>query len=85
MDFVLFFVIAMIILFVIVYRKNSGKNMYKYIIDTSADAYNKYAPYSFKSVHDKVRELDQDYTVREYTIQVITFSVGAFVVSYLYF
>ncbi len=85
MELLMFLSIAFIIIFVVVYRLNNGQNVYKYIIDSGTGIYNKYAPYSFKSVRDKVKELGQEYTTRQYVIQIMTFAVGAAVISYLYF
>lgn len=78
-------VLCFIALYVIVYRKNKGQNVYRFIIDQASSVYNKYAPYSFKSVSTKAKELKQEYTVRQYTVQVLLFAGGAFVVSWLYF
>ena len=85
MELLMFLFIAFIIIFVVVYRLNNGQNVYKYIIDSGASIYNKYAPYSFKSVRDKVKDLGQEYSTRQYVIQIATFAAGAAVVSYLYF
>ena len=85
MDKIIFITIALVIIFIIVYRKNAGKNVYKYIITSVGNAYNKYAPYSFKEVRAKVKELGQDYTLRQYTTQALIFALAAFGVSYLYF
>jgi len=85
MDRIIFITIALVIVFVIIYRKNAGKNVYKYIITNVSNAYNKYAPYSFKEVRAKVKELGQDYTPRQYATQALIFALAAFGVSYLYF
>lgn len=81
----IFIAIAFILIFIIVYRKNSGENVYKYISRNVGLIYEKFAPYSFKTVREKVKELGQEYTPRQYAVQIIAFSVGAAVVSYLYF
>ena len=81
----IFITIAFILIFIIVYRKNSGENVYKYISRNVGLIYEKFAPYSFKMVREKVKELGQEYTPRQYAVQIIAFSVGAAVVSYLYF
>lgn len=81
----IFVAIAFILIFIVVYRKNSGENVYKYISKGIVQVYEKFAPYSFKVVREKVKELGQEYTPRQYAIQIIAFSVGAAVVSYLYF
>ena len=71
--------------FVIVYRNYKGKNVYKYIVNQATFAYDKFAPYSFKVVREKTKELGQEYTPRQYLTQALVFSVFAGVVSYLYF
>ena len=72
-------VIAVIFLFVYIYRKNVGNNSYKFISKTVGSTYEKYAPYSFKVVREKAKELGQEYTTRQYTVQVILFgTVSAF-------
>ena len=85
MEKVIFIAIALIIIFIIVYRKNAGKNVYKYITVQVSNAYNKYAPYSFKEVREKVKKLGQDYTPKQYATQALIFAAAAFGVSYLYF
>ena len=78
-------VIAVIFLFVYIYRKNAGNTSYKFITKTMGNTYEKYAPYSFKVVREKAKELGQEYTTRQYTIQVVLFGTVAAFVSYLYF
>ncbi|MBR4178594.1 MAG: hypothetical protein IKR57_04525 [Bacilli bacterium] len=78
-------VVAVIFLFVYIYRKNVGNTSYKFITKTVGSTYEKYAPYSFKVVREKAKELGQEYTTRQYTIQVILFGTVAAFVSYLYF
>ena len=85
MELVIFIAIALILIFILIYRKNAGQNVYKYIVTGASNVYNKYAPYSYKKVREKVKELGQDYTPKQYTTQVLIFAVGAFGVSYLYF
>lgn len=80
-----FLVIAFIVVFMVLYRKNTGENAYKFIIKTITTTYEKYAPYSFKVVREKTKELGQEYTVRQYTIQVVIFAGFAAIVGYLYF
>lgn len=85
MQLILFIIVAVILIFVIAYRANSGQNVYKYISNQTANIYERYAPYSFREIREKVKELGQEYTKRQYAIQIIVFSVSAFIVSYLYF
>ncbi len=79
------FIIAAILLFVYVYRKNTGNNSYKFIVRTIGNTYDKYAPYSFKVVQEKARELGQEYTSRQYVVQVVLYGTVAAFVAYLYF
>ncbi len=80
-----FIILLFLGIFIILYRLNPGDNVYKFFISTASSAYEKYAPYSFKSVRAKVKELGQDYSTRQYITQIIMFAGFAGVVSYLYF
>ncbi|MGE5455837.1 MAG: hypothetical protein ACM3O4_01850 [Ignavibacteriales bacterium] len=82
---VVFVIIGIVAIFVTVYRKNTGENVYKYIVSQVGTIYDKYAPYSFKLVREKVKELGQEYTTRQYVVQIAMFAAGAAVISYLYF
>lgn len=85
MTFLVVFLSVIVAVYVFVYRKNRGENVYKYISRQVGAAYDKFAPYSFKVVREKVKELGQEYTPKQYAIQVSVFAVGAAVISYLYF
>ena len=85
MELLVFILIAIIIIYIILYRRNSGQNAYKFIIQQVGNIYDKYAPFSFKEVREKVKALGQEYTVKQYTVQIAIFAIGAFVISYLYF
>ncbi len=78
-------IIAVILLFIYIYRKNTGDSSYKFINKKIGDTYNKYAPYSFKVVREKAKELGQEYSSRQYAVQIIIFGVSSAFVSYLYF
>jgi hypothetical protein len=78
-------VIAVILIFVFIYRKNAGNSSYKFISKSIGGAYDKISPYSFKVVREKAKELGEEYTVRQYTIQVAVFGIAAAFISYLYF
>lgn len=82
MEFLLILVIA---LFVILYRKNTGAITYKFISDKVEEAYDKFAPFSFKKIREKVKELGMEYSAKQYTTQIVLFAGGAFIISYLYF
>lgn len=85
MTFTIMFLVVAIAIYVFVYRKNSGENVYKYISKQVGTIYDRFAPYSFKVVREKVKELGQEYTPKQYALQVGIFAIGAAVVSYLYF
>ena len=82
MEFLLILIIA---LFVILYRKNTGAITYKFISDKVEEAYDKFAPFSFKKIREKVKELGMEYSAKQYTTQIVLFAGGAFIISYLYF
>lgn len=85
MTVAIFIAIAVILLFIFVYRINNGENVYKFITSRVSLIYDRYAPYSFKVVREKVKELGQEYTPRQYAIQIGIFAAGSAIVSYLYF
>lgn len=82
MEFILLLIIA---LFIVIYRQNNGESAYKFIVNKVGDAYERFAPYSFKKIREKVKELGMEYTTKQYTMQAILFAGAAFIVSYLYF
>ena len=71
--------------FALTYRFNNGENVYKFFVTSVATAYDKYAPYSFKEVRKKTKELGQEYTTRQYLTQIAVFAIVAFGITYLYF
>ena len=86
MTFLIFIIVLAIAIFIVLYRNNSNSNnVYKFINKKIGVIYDKYAHYSFKVVREKVKELGQEYTPRQYAIQIIVFAVSAAVVTYLYF
>jgi len=82
MEFVLILIIA---IFIVLYRQNTGAVTYKFIVDKVGEAYEKFAPYSFKKIREKVKNLGMEYTPQQYTAQLLVFAGASFVVSYLYF
>ena len=86
MTTVIFFMVLFVAVFVVLYRENSNSGtVYKFINSKVNFVYEKYAPYSFKVIREKVKELGQEYTTRQYTVQIIAFASGAAILSYLYF
>ena len=80
-----FVIILFIVLFVILYRKSNGESVYKFVVDNVENVYDKYAPYSFKVVREKCKEMGLEYSTKQYTMQVVIFASLAFIISYLYF
>ena len=78
-------ILLIIAIYVISYRQNNGQNVYKFFITKVSDAYDKYAPYSYKEVREKVKSLGQEFTTREYISQILLFGVVAGGIAYLYF
>lgn len=78
-------ILIIVALFVITYRSNTGEGVYRFIVGQVGNAYDKYAPYSFKEVREKTKALGQEYTARQYTTQVLLFAVVAGGIAYLYF
>ena len=78
-------IILSITVFVLLYRMNPGGNVYSFITKSAGQTYEKFAPYSFKMVREKVKELGQEYSIKDYTIQVVVIAGFAAVIAYLYF
>ena len=77
--------LILITLFIISYRKNDGESVYKFIAREITSIYDKYAPYSFKTVREKSIELGEEYTTKQYVTQVAVFGIVGAGVGYLYF
>ena len=78
-------IIIVIAVAVVMYRNYQGQNVGKYITSQVQVIYDKFAPYSFKMVRDKTKELGQEYTIRQYAIQTGMIAGFTAIVSYLYF
>ncbi|MCI8460284.1 MAG: hypothetical protein HFE81_02695 [Bacilli bacterium] len=80
--------LIIIIAFVVaiyLYRNYKGENVGKYVLTQAQGVYDKFAPYSFKVVREKTKQLGQEYTPKQYILQVSIFAGFAGIVSYLYF
>lgn len=83
MELVLWFIIAM---FVIIYRKNDGtETFYNFFKSQFNMVYSKYAPYSYKTISSKMKELKQNYTTKDYIMQAVLLGGFAGGVAFLYF
>ena len=81
----MFILIAVILIFIVLYRSSKGEGVYKFVQSSANTAVEKYAPYSYKTMRAKIKELGLEYTPRQYAIQVLGFAGVAGVCSYLYF
>lgn len=78
-------VLLIIATFIILYRKNPGEGVYKFFISQVTRVYDRYAPYSFKMLRQKAKELGQEYNFRQYTTQIVLVGGFAALVGYFYF
>ena len=85
MPSIVLILLGFIILYLFVNWQSNGKGVYNAIVDAVGVAYEKYAPYSFKQIRAKIVQLGQEYTVRQYTIQIVIYAGSAAVISYFYF
>ncbi len=79
------FILVIIGVFIIAYRNYKGENVAKFITEKVTIAYDRFAPYSFKLVREKTKELGQEYSARQYITQISVISIFTGVVTYLYF
>ena len=71
--------------FVIIYRNNKNGKSYKDVLEKAEGIYEKYAPYSFKTVRAKAKELGQEYNTKQYIMQVVLLGGFAAIIGYFYF
>ena len=81
----LFIIVAVLLIFLIIYRSAVGEQTYKFIKVQTGKLYSKVAPYTYKEVKKKIKDLGQDYTTQQYIGQVIIFAAAAGGITYLYF
>ena len=79
------FLLLLIAFIILISRNYSGNNLGKYVIQQASNIYSKYAPYSFKVVREKTKQLGKEFTVKDYLIQIAIFSVATGVITYMYF
>ncbi len=80
-----FIIASVIIIFIILYRSKIGEQTYEFVSLQAKKAYSKVAPYTYKEISKKIKELKQDYTIQQYIGQVVIFAAGGGIVTYLYF
>lgn len=71
--------------FIMVYRRGSGDKVYKEAADKAIAIYEQYAPYTFKEVRRKTKELGVEYTAKDYFIQIVVLGGAAAAIAYFYF
>ena len=81
----LFIIVAILIIFIIIYRSSLGEETYKFLSTQGRKLYSKVAPYTYKEIRKKIKELNQDYTTKQYILQVFLFGAGGGIITYLYF
>ena len=81
----LFIIVAALLIFLIIYRSSVGEQTYKYLKVQGGKLYSKVAPYTYKEIRKKIKNLGQDYTLQQYIGQVLLFAAGGGVITYLYF
>jgi len=79
------FIITVFVGFIALYRNYKGNDINGFFTDQVQGMYEKFVPYSFRVVREKTKQLGQEYTPRQYAIQVSVFASFAGIVSYLYF
>lgn len=77
--------VAVIIIFIVLYRKNSNGSVNSFIKEEWGKVYARYAPYSYKVIREKVKQLGLDYSPMQYVFQMLLFAGFAAIISYLYF
>ena len=85
MAFILYLILVLIGIFIIAYRSKKNESVYKYLSEEGKLLYDRLAPYSYKVIRAKVKDMKQDYSVNEYIKQIVIFAGFAGIVSYLYF
>ena len=78
-------IIVAFVIGIFLFRNYKGDNVGKYVVTQVQGIYDRFSPYSFKVVREKTKQLGEEYTPRQYAIQVTIFASFAAVVSYLYF
>ena len=80
-----FIIVGAIFIFLVIYRSAVGEQTYQFINNRAKRLYSKVAPYTYKEIRKKIRDLKQDYTVQQYIGQVVLFAVAGGGITYLYF
>ena len=82
---IIFLLIGIILLFIVFYRSTGGKDIYKEVTGSLGPVYDKIAPYTYKEIRIKIKELGQNYKFKDYLRQIVIFGGIAGAMGYLYF
>ena len=82
---IIFLLIGIILLFIVFYRSTGGKDIYKEVTGSLGPVYDKIAPYTYKEIRVKIKELGQNYKFKDYLRQIVIFGGIAGAMGYLYF
>lgn len=85
MTLMIFLMVLAIVIFLVIFRSDRKNSAYKFVNEKINFVYNKYTPYSFRVIREKVKELGQEYTTKQYMLQAAVFAFGSGIITYLYF
>lgn len=80
-----FIIIGVILIFIMAYRSSNGDGVYNFARRQATVVYDKYAPYTYKVMREKIKDLGLEFTPRQYAIQIVIFAGLAGAIGYLYF
>ena len=80
-----YIIVSVLIIFIIIYRSSAGEQTYKFVAKQSRRLYSKVAPFTYKEIRNKIKDLNQDYTPRQYIVQCVIFAAFGGIITYLYF
>ena len=80
-----YIIVSVLIIFIIIYRSSVGEQTYKFVANQGKRLYSKVAPFTYKEIRKKIKDLKQDYTPQQYIGQVLIFAAGGGIITYLYF
>ena len=72
-------------IFVLIYRYSEDGKAYENFLNTVGGIYDRFAPYSFKMVREKAKELGQEFTTKQYITQIVLLGGFAAIIGYFYF
>jgi len=80
-----FVIVGIILMFVLMYRKNPGDGVFDFFKKQFSLIYKHYAPYSYQVMSKKIKDLGLNYSHKQYMFQIIIFSTVAGLIGFLYF